>query len=235
MTPRSTPSCPHERRPGTTVCLHCRHEQLVATRARRRKSGLRLLGQGVLAAAVVAGVSNGVTWFRDGSASRADAATAQPAPPVNARSFAVSQSGEIAEPTPAVSKAPARGTAPAIPQGRTELVDGLFAVRTGDTVTVNFDTPDARTRRSDKFEYVVRETLPVVLGEAGRGALEQLGSRRLVEAGQLLQAVEGAPIRLPVGDGRTVVLTGGTRPGQDGPLVVTYRVVVQPAAAPAAS
>lgn len=206
----------------------------MATRARRRKSGVRLLGQGALAAAVIFAVSSGVSRYRDGTAS-ADASAAEPAPAADDRSFAVTQSGEIAKPTAAVSTPRRRETEPSIPVGRTELVDGLFAVRSGDTVTVNFDTQAARTRRSDKFEYVVRETLPAVLGEAGRGALEQLGNRRLVEGGRLLAVIDSAPLQLPVGDGRVVVLTGGTRPGQDGPLVVTYRVVIRPAAAPAAS
>src|SRR5688500_6132918 len=49
-------------------------------------------------------------------------------------------------PTPAAAPAPvAPAVVPVVPEGRTELAGGIFALRSGDTVTVHFDTPEART------------------------------------------------------------------------------------------
>src|SRR5581483_4005322 len=44
--------CTHERRPGTTVCLHCRHEARLAAQAKRK----RLLLRGSAVSAVVLSV-----------------------------------------------------------------------------------------------------------------------------------------------------------------------------------
>ena len=81
---------------------------------------------------------------------------------------------------------------------------------------------------ADKFEHVVRETLPLILGEPAQRALEKVVPGTLVAPGQLV-ASSAAPLRLPVGDGRAVVVTPGSRMGQDGPLVVTYRAVLDAA------
>ena len=35
--PQDLKNCPHERRPGTMVCLHCRHAERLAARAARAK------------------------------------------------------------------------------------------------------------------------------------------------------------------------------------------------------
>lgn len=224
MTPRSTPTCAHERRPGTTVCLRCRHEELVATRARRRKAGLVLLVRGAGAALVIGGIATAVMPSGTESAPQAQAEPV-PVAAAPAERYAVAQSGEVA--TPSVVSGTAPATTPAVPVGRTPLSGGVFAERMGDTVVVHFDTPGARTRRSDKFERVVRETLPVVLGDAGRSAVEQLPPGKLVPAGQLIAMLDSGPLHLPVGDGRAIRMTPGARPGQDGPLVVTYRVVIE--------
>lgn len=127
-----------------------------------------------------------------------------------------------------------RGT-PIVPAGRMDLGNGVFAERQGSLVVVNFDTQGARTRRSDKFEAVVRRTLPAVLGDVGRDALDRVQPGTLVPGGQLLAAADRGALRLPVGDGRVIELTPITRMGEDGPLVVTYRVMVDSAAPAPAS
>ena len=111
-------------------------------------------------------------------------------------------------------------------EGRTALTEGVVAVRTGDTVAVHFDTPLARTRRADKFERIVRETLPRVYGAVADSALAALPAGRLAAAGDLLHDLPTRGVRLPTADGATLALWPETRPGRDGPLVVTYRATV---------
>src|SRR5205823_1353845 len=115
MSRRQRIDCPHERRPGMAVCLHCLHANRVATRARRRRLA--------------------------------------PAASVAAGTVVDSVSRAAPLPTPST---PVIGAI--LPQGRTDLPDSLFAVRSGDTVVVHFDTSPARTRRGDKFERIVRQT-----------------------------------------------------------------------------
>src|SRR5690606_15825359 len=54
MPNREPGSCPHEPRPGTVVCLYCRHEEHVAGAGRRRARG-SLIGASLLATALAAG------------------------------------------------------------------------------------------------------------------------------------------------------------------------------------
>jgi hypothetical protein len=204
----------------------------VATRERRRKTGLLLLAKGTGAAVLLGVIASAVTTLGGETTRRATTADARETPSVAPESFAVTQSGQIAEAS--VASAPAPAVTPALPTGRTALPNGWFAERIGDTVVVHFDTPGGRTRRSDKFEQVVRETLPVVLGDAGRSAIEQIQPGKLVAPGRLLAMLDSGPLHLPVGDGRAIRMIPGARPGQDGPLVVTYRVVIE-TAAPSAS
>src|SRR5438552_4202461 len=52
LPPSATAKCEHEHRPGTLVCLHCRHTARLAARARRRQSAWRV-GTAVLGATAV--------------------------------------------------------------------------------------------------------------------------------------------------------------------------------------
>jgi hypothetical protein len=64
--------CEHERRPGTTVCLHCRHAARLAAQARHRRLFLRTLAIAiVLGTAGMAGVF-GATAIREHNAHRDD-------------------------------------------------------------------------------------------------------------------------------------------------------------------
>lgn len=222
MTPRPALTCAHDLRPGTTVCLYCRAEERAAARVRRRRATLRAMTGAGAVASVAALLAIGVTALRGGSpdavaastAASADTATRTAPLPV------VALAGEA-------EAAAAAESEPIVPPGRTSLADGIFAERQGNVVTVNFDTQGARTRRSDKFESVVRSTLPAVLGAAGQAALDRVQAGGLVPPGGLLTAAQQGALRLPVGDGRLVRLTPRTRMGQDGPLVVTYSVTIE--------
>jgi hypothetical protein len=116
---------------------------------------------------------------------------------------------------------------PRVPEGRTELRDSMYVVRAGSSATVYFDTPLARTRRRDKFEAIVRATLPAVYGAAADSLLAAVPAGRLVRQGDdLLGALPTRGLRLPAGAGWSVALWPETRAGQQGPLVVAYRATV---------
>jgi hypothetical protein len=80
-------TCTHERRPGTTVCLHCRHAARIAARARRKRLMLRGSAVAIVLATLGAAGALGATAIRGRSASRNDdratrvvASASQPAP-----------------------------------------------------------------------------------------------------------------------------------------------------------
>ena len=215
-------TCPHGLRPGTSVCLHCRHDARVAARQRRyrllARVGLLMLGGG----AVVALVIGGVVAIAPGE----DSAMAV----AGQSSTVVSSPGAPASTTPAgaPSTTPLAASTerpslrPSIPEGRRELGDSMFAVRAGSDVTVHFDTETLRTRFDWKFEGVVRATLPLVYGEATRAALDSIPSGTLVRGGNLLTDLPSRGFPIAVGEAQLRVWPV-TRPGRDGPLVVGYR------------
>ena len=231
MSPQIPATCPHEHRPGVTVCLHCRHDALSAARTRQRRLMARL---GLVAGGVAAVIGIGVagagalegrpsTTRPAGTPGAAPQATRPtPAPPT------VVEAQTVATPTVA---APAPAPAPVADAQRTDLGEpGVYAVRSGDTVTVYFDTPMTRTRRPEKFERIVRTTLPRVYGaeSAAATAMSALPEGQLLaSAGDLLTELPTRGLQLPAGEGRALTLWPGTRPGEDGPLVVSYRVVIK--------
>jgi hypothetical protein len=114
-----------------------------------------------------------------------------------------------------------------VTEGMTRIGDSLVAVRRGEVVSVHFDTPGLRTRRADKFEQIVRATLPAVYGPLADSLLARYPIAPLVlRAGGLLPDLPARGLRLPLGMGWVLALWPETRPGQDGPLVVTYRATV---------
>jgi hypothetical protein len=97
-------------------------------------------------------------------------------------------------------------------------------------VTVYFDTPVTRTRRPEKFERIVRTTLPRIYGADSPAAAAVQAfpeGQLLASAGDLLTELPTRGLELPAGPGRALTLWPGTRPGEDGPLVVSYRVVMK--------
>ncbi|HKO15209.1 MAG TPA: hypothetical protein VJU87_03165 [Gemmatimonadaceae bacterium] len=263
MLSRQTANCPHDRRPGM-ICLHCRHAEREAARARRRtvaaRAGVLAGFLALLAGGAVAGAGalqeHGVASARAaappsrsatktsvarksadsqmvsrqlaaapaaesasaGAAPRAVQAGTAGGPPVSGASQGATEPAA----TPLVT--PTR-LAPVIADGRTELGDSLYATRSGDTVYVYFDTQVTRTRRRDKFERVVRSTLPRVFGAAADSALGAMPEGALTSSGDLLSELPARGIRVALSGGRTLVLWPETRPGRDGPLVVSYRAV----------
>lgn len=131
----------------------------------------------------------------------------------------------VAPPAPVAAPPVAPPLKPSVAEGRTELENGIYAVRRGDTVTVHFDTPEARTRRPEKFEQILRATLPVVHGAAAASILSSIASGNLVGPGDSIIAPQAGGISLRGGNGAALSVVPQTRPGRDGPLVVAYRVV----------
>jgi hypothetical protein len=217
-------TCPHGLRPGTTVCLHCRHDARVAARQRRyrllARAGLIMLGGG----AVVALVVGGVVAIAPGGDSAIAAMGETSTVIASAGSPAASPASTSEPATPASTPAPAPRPAlrPTIPEGRRELGDSMYAVREGASVSVHFDTETLRTRFDWKFEGVVRATLPLVYGETTRAALDSIPSGTLVRGGDMLADLPTRGFPIAVGEEQLRVWPI-TRPGRDGPLVVGYR------------
>jgi hypothetical protein len=253
--PPSRP-CPHEPRPGTTVCLHCRREARTATRSRRRKLAIRALltlvavssgltAIGGLVFAVVSARPERALAFASGVAADVrsrirdlgERAVASPAPtslalaaPVMrvvtedaARLPAVLPSATV---PPAPPLPPTPPVLPIVGQGATRLRDSVVAIRRGDSVTVHFDTPKSRTRRPDKFEQIVRSTLPAIYGPIADSVLVRIPAGDLARGRDLFTDLPTRGLHLSLGDGWALALWPATRPGQDGPLVVMYRAMV---------
>jgi hypothetical protein len=115
---------------------------------------------------------------------------------------------------------------PIVAEGRTRLRDGFVAVRTGDTVAVHFDTPSLRTRQPQKFEQLVRATLPAIYGAAVDSLLSTVAAGELIRGIDPTVAVATHGVYLPLAAGWSLALWPETRPGRDGPLIVTYRTAL---------
>jgi hypothetical protein len=115
---------------------------------------------------------------------------------------------------------------PIVAEGRTALRDGLVAVRTGDTVTVHFDTPLLRTRQPQKFEQLVRATLPAIYGAAVESVLATVAAGELMRGADPTSVPMARGVYLPLAAGWSLALWPETRPGRDGPLIVTYRTAL---------
>jgi hypothetical protein len=248
MSPTLDVSCSHERRPGTAACLYCRREARLATRARHTRfyarAGSIVLGLVVAGMASVSGLKafagwRPPAWIRN----TASAVTIVQSKGPSAAHLALVSSDDRSDernetprtaPVTSVSPsilAPAQRTVvpplqPIVSQGTTMLPDSLVAVRSGDSVTLHFDTPGARTRRPEKFEQIVRSTLPSIYGPSVSSLLARIPIGRLAQAGDLLTDLPTRGLRLSLGAGWILGVWPETRSGHDGPLVVTYRTLV---------
>jgi hypothetical protein len=244
MSPTLGISCSHERRPGTAACLYCRREARLAARARHNRvfaiTGSIVLGLAVVAMASVSGMAAFTGWRPPAWIRNTASAVmiVQSKGPSAAHLMLVSPGAQAETPRPApvasvspsmLAPAPRAVVPPLQPivgQGTTLLADSLVAVRSGDSVTLHFDTPAARTRRPEKFEQIVRSTLPVIYGPSVSSLLARIPIGRLAQAGDLLTDLPNRGLRLSLGAGWILGVWPETRTGHDGPLVVTYRTLV---------
>jgi hypothetical protein len=205
-------------------------------------------GAAVISLAVIAAVGiTAVSSLRSRAASPQPEAAAStldtpadstPAPdslepaPVTSVAREVSAAGVVAKPIPnAPAPRPATTTTNGIPLvvpvGRTALRDTMVADRSGDTVRVIFDLLLSRTRRPDKFEAIVRSTLPQVFGSAADSALRAVPYGSVARAGDLIETLPSSGFHIPLANGRAIAVWPETRAGRDGPLVIAYRAVAK--------
>ncbi len=228
MPNRESGNCQHERRPGTVVCLYCRREEHLASVGRRR-ARRGIIGAILLVSVALVGL---LVTTRSGRSPSED--PGQDDLTSMTVSIPAGPSGSVAPPAQAIAVAPRTPTpvlpssppGPIVAEGRTSLAGGLFAVRTGDTVEVHFDTPEHRTRRRDKFERTVRETLPVVFGAVAEDALSGVPAGQLIAGDELPADITDSGVHLGTAQAGTLVIWPSTRPGRDGPLVVSYRATI---------
>jgi hypothetical protein len=224
----STPStCTHDLGPGITVCLRCRQEQRDAARAQQQRllalGGVAVMG---LLGLYVMGASVANAWNASRDSSDVPVRASVVASSVSGPD--VKQQGVAAPAAAAVAAAPTAPAvllppvAPVVSEGRTELGNDLIAERGGDSVMVDFDTPATRTRRRDKFEAVVRRTLPIIYGAQVDSALRAMPVGTLTGDVELLTELPRRGVHVRVAQGWTLDLWPQTRPGQDGPLVIAY-------------
>jgi hypothetical protein len=116
--------------------------------------------------------------------------------------------------------------APIVNDGETEIGGGMTAQRTNGTVTLHFDTELGRTRRPEKFESLVRSTLPKLYGRGVDSLLAALPEGAVAGQGDLITELPSRGFRIVLEGGWTLAVFPETRPGRDGPLVVSYRAIV---------
>jgi hypothetical protein len=92
-------------------------------------------------------------------------------------------------------------------------------------VTVSFDVPSMRTRVPEKFEHVIRATLPAIYGPAVDSVLARVPAGTMARQGDLMTELPSRGIRIPMNSTWELRVYPETRQGQDGPLVVRYRAV----------
>lgn len=133
-----------------------------------------------------------------------------------------------AEPIPApTSSSPvAAPLKPIVPEGTTTLADGMTATRRDSVVVLSFDFAGARTRIPERFERLVRATLPAVYGPRADSAMRAIPDGGIVRQGDLFTELTERGVRIPLNAGGAISLYPISRPGRDGPLVTQYRVTV---------
>lgn len=250
-TPQTTqPICNHERRPGTTVCLHCRHNERIAAGERRNKLLLRAAALGIVlvVGGVTVAMSANALRGRLNQEKKAEAVPAQvvasagstptdsapPAATVPADTTAATPAATpnvVPQPQPPVAQQGITSHppfAPVIAAGQSTLADSATATRTDSVVVVSFDTPALRTRMPEKFEVFLRTTLRRVYGAAIDSSLAKIPQGGLVGQGNLLYDLPTRGIHIPVSPTWKLDVFPEIRPGQDGPLVVRYRASLSP-------
>jgi hypothetical protein len=227
------------------VCLHCRREARAKARARFQRRVVRtgtiatvVVAVGVIGFETIRGVRGGapteptvaerVAGSLEPEHPERGAKRGSPATEPVAGETMTSSLTAVAIAAPPPASAPHRDTlASATRNGRRiDLGDGAYAMRAGSRATVHFDTPGLRTRRRDKFERVLRLTLPEIYGALIDSLLARTPSGELVPVGSLPAELESSGLHLALADGRVLAVWPKTRPADGGPLVVAYEAAL---------
>ena len=198
----------------------------------------------VIAILVVAGVGAASTLKNDrtsettstgtvvGDAARqaapSTAKVSDPAAPVQQQAISATPAPEPVAPadTAPPTKAPARGGFVVV-EGRTKLTDSIYAMRTGDSVVVNFDAYGYRTRRSTKLEQSLRTTLPLVFGKMATASIDTLAPGALVTNRDVVGALAGDGMRVKLDNGAIAHIRVLTRIVSDGPIAIGYLTTIE--------
>ncbi len=167
-------------------------------------------------------------------AARAPSAPKQAAQkPVAAKADSIVQQAATA-PAP-VTPAPTPVSEPARPtragfvlvEGRTQLTDSVYAIRTGDSVLVNFDAFGFRTRRSAKLEQSLRLTLPMVFGKTATASVDTMAPGAFVTERDVVGALASNGMRVKLDNGATAHIRILTRVVSDGPIAIGYVTTIE--------
>ena len=229
------------------MCLRCRHEHAQATAKKRQRFFMQFLGLASIAGVLaIAGVSAASTLRNHATSESTSEGTvvsdARPAnrvatkPAEQKAEPVVQQSAEtapapvvpapvaVAEPTPA-RPSPVGGFV--LVEGRTQLADSVYAIRTGDSVLVNFDAFGFRTRRSDKIEQSLRLTLPLVFGKMATASVDTMASGTFVTEHDVVGALATNGMRVRLDNGATAHIRILTRMVSGGPIAIGYLTTIE--------
>lgn len=130
-------------------------------------------------------------------------------------------------PTPVSTPTPTSvALKPVVPEGTTTLAGGITATRHDSVVVLSFDFAGARTRLPERFERLVRETLPAVYGSRADSAVRAIPDGGIAKQGDLFTELSERGVHIPLSSGGAIALYPLARVGRDGPIVTQYRVTV---------
>lgn len=163
--------------------------------------------------------------------SRAASKSKAPAPVVQAPAVVLQAQEAPVDSTPKPAPAPVTRPAPrggfVLVEGKTQLTDSIYAIRTGDSVLVNFDAYGYRTRRSDKFEGTLRESLPLVFGRLATSNIDTLAAGQLVANHDVIGSLASEGMRITLGNGATARVRVLTREVTGGPIAIGYLAIIE--------
>ena len=136
----------------------------------------------------------------------------------------------VPAPVPATDAAPARPAAHGgyvLVEGRTQLADSVYAIRTGDSVIVNFDAFGFRTRRSAKLEQSLRLTLPLLFGRMATASVDTVAPGAFVTERDVVGALARDGMRVKLDNGATAHIRVLTRIVSDGPIAIGYLTTIE--------
>jgi hypothetical protein len=150
------------------------------------------------------------------------------AAPVVQQSISATPAPETAAPVAAPEpKRPLAHGGFVVVEGRTRLTDSIYAMRSGDSVVVNFDAYGYRTRRSAKFEQSLRLTLPMVLGRTATASLDTVAAGGVVTSKDVTGVLANDGMWLRLDNGATAHIRVLTRVVSDGPIAIGYLATIE--------
>jgi hypothetical protein len=130
----------------------------------------------------------------------------------------------VTAPSPA---APAPHGGFVLVEGRTQLADSIYAMRTGDSVVVNFDAYGFRTRRPDRIEQSLRLTLPLVYGKMATASIDTVKPGTFVTSHDVIGELARDGMRVKLDNGATAHVRVLTRTVSDGPIAIGYLMTIE--------